>query len=64
MTKIYRYHLRDSDGKYWEKNIPEEHQAESIRQFMYDCQGIALEIEKEHCPQLHGHILGRDPDLH
>jgi len=62
MTKIYRFHLVDSKGVYWEKNIPEREQAETFKGFLEEQNNIQLEIEEEHCPQAKG--LGRDPDLH
>jgi len=62
MAKIYRYHLVDREGVYWEKNIPERKQAETFREFLEQTHTIQLEIEEEHCPQATG--LGRDPDLH
>jgi hypothetical protein len=64
MTKIYRYHLIDDQGNYLEKDIPEESQAQTIANFIWESQGVQVSIEKEHVPQLHGHRLGRDPDLH
>ena len=62
MTKIYRFHLVDSKGVYWEKNIPEREQAETFKEFLEEHNQIKLNIEAEHCPQATG--LGRDPDLH
>lgn len=64
MAKIYKYHLVDKQGKYWEKNIPEYSQAETIRAFLQERDHVELQIEEEHVPQLHGHVMGRDPDLH
>ena len=51
MTKIYRFHLVDSKGVYWEKNIPEREQAEAFKLFLEEQNNIKLEIEQEHCPQ-------------
>lgn len=63
-VKIYRYHLLDESGNYVEKDIPEESQAHTIANFLIETQNIKVTIEEEHVPQLHGHRLGRDPDLH
>lgn len=64
MTKIYRYHLIDSEGVYREKNIPERDQAETIARFLQEQEQVILTIEEEHVPQLKNGKLGRDPDLH
>lgn len=66
-TKIYRYHIVDRNDKIIEANIPDEEQAETYLRFLQERDGYAtdeLHITKEHVPQLHGHRLGRDPDLH
>lgn len=64
MSKIFRYHLINSKGKYIEKNIPEYDQALTIQRFLFETQNLSLDIEEEHVPQLKGGKLGRDPDLH
>tara|TARA_B100000925_G_scaffold159264_1_gene119555 strand:- start:600 stop:800 length:201 start_codon:yes stop_codon:yes gene_type:complete len=63
--KIYKYHIVDSEGNYIESNIPDEEQAYTYLRFIADRDNRSdLSVEKIHSPQLNGHILGRDPDLH
>lgn len=64
MAKIFKYHLTDSNGNYVEKNIPDYDAAVKYKNFLYESQNLLLEIVEEHVPQLDGHKLGRDPDLH
>jgi hypothetical protein len=64
MTKIYRYHIVDANGTRIESNLPERAHAETMREFLTTQGHKDLTITQEHCPQLHGHRLGRDPDLH
>ena len=64
MTKIYRYHIVDASGTRIESNLPERHHAEVLVEFLTAQGHKDLQIVEEHCPQLHGHRLGRDPDLH
>tara|TARA_B100000282_G_C31647609_1_gene451509 strand:+ start:503 stop:745 length:243 start_codon:yes stop_codon:yes gene_type:complete len=65
LAKIYKYHIVDFEGNRIESNIPDQEQAEIFLQFIIDRDGRTdLKIEKIHSPQLDGHILGRDPDLH
>lgn len=66
MTKYYRYHILLHD-EYVERNLPTQESAETYAQFLVAREGYdpnTLHIEREHVPQLDGHRLGRDPDLH
>lgn len=64
-AKIYLYHIIDSTGNYVERNLPEKSHAQTVINFLEETQGRKdLAVIAEHRPQLHGHKLGRDPDLH
>jgi len=64
-VKIYRYHIVTPNNDRLESNIPEYDQAVTIQSFLQEkLKRDDLQIIKEHVPQLHGHRLGRDPDLH
>jgi len=64
-TKIYTYHVIDKNGNYIERNLPDRNHAEVVIRFLEETEHRNdLAIIAEHKPQLKGHILGRDPDLH
>lgn len=59
----YRYHIVDRNGKRVESNIPDEHQAETVLNFLKEQKPHEeYSIEQEQFYTVKG--LGRDPDLH
>jgi len=63
MAKVYVYHVVDSTGAVIE-TVPDRDVADTLVNYLETQGQTDLRVIKEHRPQLHGHRMGRDPDLH
>lgn len=66
MAKYFKHHIVDSQGNHIESHIAGDlEQAQSVLRFLeQSLNRYDLKLISEHVPQMGGHILGRDPDLH